>query len=91
MRLGDTAAQLETVDRCVTDWPGLTAQDLQDLAHLCAKHCGPGPWTPPAALRVLLDTALRMLLADKRERNYAAVATVALLPLSMCMILPKVF
>ena len=76
MRLGDVAAQLETVERCTSEWPGLTAQTLLDLARLCTQHCGPGPWARPAALRMLLYTALRMLLADERDRNYAAIAPV---------------
>ena len=34
VRLGDVAAQLETVERCTSEWPGLTAQELLGLIRL---------------------------------------------------------
>ncbi len=83
VRLGDEAAQLEAVNACAKE-PAITAEHLLHMAHFCAYHSGSAGHGARPAQKLLLDAALRMLMANKHDRNYAAIAQVQFLPLPGC-------
>lgn len=80
VRLGDEAAQLKVAEACETE-PSITVAHLLHMARFCAYHSsGPGPCASPSAQRALLEAALRTLLADTRNPDYTAIASVPFIP-----------